>query len=224
MHSFLQVWTPAIGKMFQLQKSAAAINGAGNKIIKCTWRFSRSLKTAPRFFQKAEEPILGRPYSEITIGIPKETFMNEKRVAVVPQTVTQLVKKGFKINVEENAGVEAKYLNEDYSAAGANVVAAKDAYGSDIVLKIRAPDNKEIEMLREGNTLYSMIYPAQNKDLVNTLMKKKHTVFAMDCVPRISRAQAFDVLSSMSNISGYKAVVEAANNFGRFFTGLWHKL
>ena len=161
----------------------------------------------------------GTPYSKLSIGVPKETFLNERRVAIVPATVQALTNRGFNVTVEENAGVESKFTNDDYAAAGATIKPTKDTFQSDFVLKIRPPSNKEVELLRERNTLMSFIYPAQNKELVDLLAKKHATVFGMECVPRISRAQVFDALSSMANISGYKAVIEAANNFGRFFTG-----
>ncbi|KAH9488250.1 hypothetical protein Btru_063908 [Bulinus truncatus] len=148
-----------------------------------------------------------------------ELYTNERRVAIIPATVQTLIKKGFAVTVEENAGVEAKFLNDDYAAAGAQIKNKKDVYNSDIILKVRAPLQEEVANFRERGTLISFLYPAQNKDLVDQLAKRQLTVFAMDCVPRISRAQVFDALSSMANIAGYKAVVEAANNFGRFFTG-----
>ncbi|KAK7489396.1 hypothetical protein BaRGS_00019340, partial [Batillaria attramentaria] len=130
-----------------------------------------------------------------------------------------LVKKGFKVNIEDSAGEQAKFLNEDYEAAGALVKGEKDVFQSDIILKVRGPLSEEVEKFRENGTLISFLYPAQNENLIQELARRHMTVFAMDCVPRISRAQVFDALSSMANIAGYKAVVEAANNFGRFFTG-----
>lgn len=193
------------------------VNGLG---LKCR----RGLKTGSRIYQEAqakdaEISIPGTPYKNLTIGVAKEIFTNERRVALIPATVATLTKKGFSVNIEENAGVEAKFLNEDYAAAGANLVNRDKAFTSDIVLKVRAPETKEIEFFKQNGTLLSFLYPAQNKELVDLLAKRNMTVFAMDCVPRISRAQVFDALSSMANIAGYKAVIEAANNFGRFFTG-----
>lgn len=208
--------------MFRIQKAAVLIDGLSSQAYKVSLRCHRGLKHTSRVFQeaqKAEEVIRGTPYSKITLGVPKETFLNERRVAIVPATVKNLTKRGFLVNIEENAGVESKFSNDEYAAAGASIKPAKDIFQSDLVLKIRPPTPKEIEALRERNTLISFIYPAQNKDLVNQLVQKHATVFGMECVPRISRAQVFDALSSMANISGYKAVIEAANNFGRFFTG-----
>lgn len=161
----------------------------------------------------------GIPYSNLSVGVPKELFQNEQRVALTPAAVAALTKKGFTVNVEEQAGVAAKFKNEVYEASGARVTDCKSTYQSDILLKVRAPVEVEKGHLREGSTLISFLYPAQNKALVDELSQKRMTVFAMDAIPRISRAQVFDALSSMANIAGYKAVIEAANHFGRFFTG-----
>ncbi|CAF0796416.1 unnamed protein product [Rotaria sp. Silwood1] len=166
-----------------------------------------------------KKPIAGAPYKTLSIGVPKETFLNEKRVALTPTVVSTLVKKGFTLHVEENAGEGASFHNDDYKNAGAKIVSRNAAYASNIILKVRQPSNEDISIFQDKSTLISIIYPAQNKPLVEALAKKHATVLAMDCIPRISRAQVFDVLSSMANIAGYKAVIEAANNFGRFFTG-----
>ena len=174
------------------------------------------------YCKKAEKEAItphGTPYKKLSIGVPREIFPKEQRVALSPAAAQVLIKKGFTVNVEENAGVQARFTNADYSAAGANVKSVNEAFGSDIVLKVHAPRNGEFELLKDGGTLISFLYPARNSELIDKLAKKNMTVFAMDCIPRISRAQVFDALSSMSNISGYKAVVEAANHFGRFFTG-----
>ncbi|CAF1023458.1 unnamed protein product [Rotaria sordida] len=166
-----------------------------------------------------KKPIAGAPYKTLSIGVPKETFLNEKRVALTPAIVSTLVKKGFTLNVEENAGAGASFYNEEYQNAGAKIVSRNAAYASNIILKVRQPNDEDISVFQDKSTLISFIYPVQNKALVEQLAKKQATVFAMDCIPRISRAQVFDALSSMANIAGYKAVIEAANNFGRFFTG-----
>eukprot|EP01095_Lingulamoeba_sp_RSL-Kostka_P006586 TRINITY_DN2072_c1_g1_i2.p1 TRINITY_DN2072_c1_g1~~TRINITY_DN2072_c1_g1_i2.p1 ORF type:complete len:1081 (-),score=550.07 TRINITY_DN2072_c1_g1_i2:176-3418(-) len=158
------------------------------------------------------------PYSEMTIGVPKETFENEKRVGQTPANVENLVKKGFNVVVEKDAGVNSKLTNEAYEKAGAKLVSKEEAWKADIVCKVRPPAIEEANMMKEGSRLISFLYPAQNKDtVVKTLLDKNVTGYAMDCVPRISRAQVFDALSSMSNISGYKAVLEASNQFGSFF-------
>ncbi|KAI1297510.1 NAD(P) transhydrogenase mitochondrial precursor [Xylaria venustula] len=161
------------------------------------------------------------PYANLTVGIPRETFANERRVAISPQNVTLLKKKGFgKVIVERDAGVEAGFLDEAYEKAGATIVDSGAVWGAaDIVLKVRGPNQAEIDRLKENATIISFLRPAQNKDVVERLAARKVTSFAMDMVPRISRAQVFDALSSMANIAGYKAVLEASNNFGRFLTG-----
>ena len=154
-----------------------------------------------------------------TIGIPKESLSGENRVAATPITVTQLLKLGFSVVVAKGAGVHASLDDQAYIDAGASLVSQKEALGADIVFKVNAPIDEEIALFKEGSTLVSFIQPAQNPDLVEKLSAKKITVMAMDMVPRISRAQSMDALSSMANISGYRAVVEAAHAFGRFFTG-----
>ncbi|KAI0099576.1 NAD(P) transhydrogenase mitochondrial precursor [Hypoxylon sp. NC0597] len=161
------------------------------------------------------------PYSELTVGVPRETFPNERRVAISPQNVALLKKKGFRnVLVERGAGVQADFLDEAYEKAGATLVDTDGVWSqADIILKVRGPNVNEIDRLKEGATIISMLQPAQNKDLVERLAARKATSFAMDMIPRISRAQVFDALSSMANIAGYKAVLEASNNFGRFLTG-----
>jgi NAD(P) transhydrogenase len=165
------------------------------------------------------EAVEGTPYSKLSIGIPKELWQNEKRVALTPAVTQALIKKGFTVNVEENAGVGAKFRNDDYAQAGGAIVDTKRAFESDIILKVRQPLDNEVDKFRENSTLISFLYPAQNKGLVEKLAETKINAFAMDCIPRISRAQVFDALSSMANVSGYRAVVEAANHFPRFFSG-----
>ncbi|KAK2193652.1 hypothetical protein NP493_9g04024 [Ridgeia piscesae] len=208
-----------IATMFRLHRAASLIEGLGSKVHKINLQSNGFRSSAVRYEEKVEETIRGIPYKDLVIGVPKEVFKNERRVAIVPATVKNLIKKGFSVTVEESAGVLAKFGNEDYEAAGASLRSAEDVFKSDIVLKVRAPTPTEIERLRDENTLISFLYPAQNKELIDLMAKRHSTVFAMDCVPRISRAQVFDALSSMANISGYKAVIEAANHFGRFFTG-----
>ncbi|XP_058944433.1 NAD(P) transhydrogenase, mitochondrial-like [Pocillopora verrucosa] len=165
------------------------------------------------------ESVSGVPYDKLTIGVPKEIHDGERRVALSPEAVKQLTKQGFNVVVEAGAGTGAKFLDSDYVAAGAEVKSVKEALGSDIVLKVRPPQQNEADLMKEGGKLISFLYPAQNKDLLDVLAKRKITAFGVDCIPRISRAQTFDALSSMANIAGYKAVIEAANLFGRFFTG-----
>ena len=151
------------------------------------------------------------------IGIPKESLDGEKRVAATPITVAQLVKLGFQVAVEQGAGRLASFADEVYAAAGAEVV--ENVWQSEIIYKINAPTDEEIAAMNEGAVLVSFIQPAQHPVLLEKLKDKNITTLAMDMVPRISRAQSMDALSSMANISGYRAVVEAAHAFGRFFTG-----
>ncbi len=156
-----------------------------------------------------------------TIGIPTEIYPGEKRVATVPDVVQKLIKLGFSVAVQSGAGAAASISDDAYRAAGASVLpdAASIWSGSDIIFKVRAPNRDEVNLLREGGILVSFIWPAQNPELLQLLAGKKATVMAMDSVPRISRAQKLDALSSMANIGGYRAVIEAAHEFGRFFTG-----
>lgn len=153
------------------------------------------------------------------IGIPRESVSNETRVSATPKTIEQLLKLGFNICVEKGAGKKASFSDESYEAAGATVGTKKSVWESDVLLKVNAPTDKEIEMIKEGATLISFIWPAQNEELLEKLKARNINVLAMDSVPRISRAQSLDALSSMANIAGYRAVVEAAHEFGRFFTG-----
>ena len=155
----------------------------------------------------------------MTIGIPKESTLGETRVAATPNSVKQLKKLGFEILVESDAGSLSGFTNDAYQNAGAAVAEASAVWQSDIIYKVNAPGEEELTRLKEGATLVSFFYPAQNSDLIDKLSKKKINVLAMDMVPRISRAQSMDALSSMANIGGYRAVIEAAFNFGSFFTG-----
>ncbi|KAH9952045.1 PNTB-domain-containing protein [Amylocystis lapponica] len=162
------------------------------------------------------------PYSRLSVGVPLEIYPNERRVALTPQNVKLLLKKGFsQVLVEKSAGALAQFPDEQYRAAGA-VIADRDNVfrSSDILLKVRPPAlGQEAELVKEGSTTISFLYPNQNKPIVDALAVRKANAFAMEMIPRISRAQVFDALSSMANIAGYKAVLEAANHFGRFLTG-----
>ena len=153
------------------------------------------------------------------IGIPRESLPGETRVAATPQTVGQLIKLGYEVLVESGAGVAASFSDEAFVEAGAGIGTTAEALATDIVLKVNAPTSTEIGALRDGATLISLISPALKPELVEELSTRPITVLAMDAVPRISRAQSLDVLSSMANIAGYRAVIEAAHAFGRFFTG-----
>jgi H+-translocating NAD(P) transhydrogenase subunit alpha len=157
-----------------------------------------------------------------TIGIPKETFAGEKRVATAPEIVEKLIKLGFAVTVESGAGDGASFYDDAFAKAGAKLAAgaAEVWASSDIVFKVRAPETAEVALMKEGTTLISFIWPAQNPDLMQALAARKVTVLAMDAVPRLlSRAQKMDALTSMAGIGGYRAVIEAANAFGRYFNG-----
>ena len=156
------------------------------------------------------------------IGVPREIFPGEKRVATVPDVVTKLVKLGFDVVVERGAGERADLSDEAYVEAGASIApSAADLWsGSDIVFKVRAPAPEEVALMRAGQTLIGFLWPAQNPDLMQQLAAKKVTALSIDALPRtLSRAQKMDALTSMAGVSGYRAVVEAANAFGRFFNG-----
>ncbi|MFW7524342.1 Re/Si-specific NAD(P)(+) transhydrogenase subunit alpha [Vibrio ostreicida] len=153
------------------------------------------------------------------IGVPKETLVGETRVAASPTSVEQLLKLGFEVCVESKAGKLASFDDAAFELSGASVVAKDEVWQADLILKVNAPNDEEIEQIKAGATLVSFIWPAQNPELLEQLASKKINVLAMDSVPRISRAQSLDALSSMANIAGYRAVVEAAHQFGRFFTG-----
>ncbi|MGZ5390311.1 MAG: Re/Si-specific NAD(P)(+) transhydrogenase subunit alpha [Mycobacterium sp.] len=153
------------------------------------------------------------------IGIPRESLAGETRVAATPQTVGQLLKLGYSVVVESGAGAASSFADAAYVEAGAEIGDPEQALSADIVLKVNAPADAELAAVRDGATLVGLIAPALNPELVEKLSARPITVLSMDAVPRISRAQSLDVLSSMANIAGYRAVIEAAHSFGRFFTG-----
>ncbi|KAM5429934.1 putative NAD(P)(+) transhydrogenase (Re/Si-specific) [Microsporum canis] len=171
--------------------------------------------------QQDDSKIKAVPYSSLTIGVPLESYPSERRVSLTPANAALLLKKGFgRVLVERGAGAESQFTDKAYTEAGANLVDRRDAWASDIVLKVRAPSvNGEVGLLKDGATAISFLYPALNKEVVEALAKRGVTSFAMDMIPRISRAQVFDALSSMANIAGYKAILEASNHFGRFLPG-----
>jgi NAD(P) transhydrogenase len=177
-----------------------------------------SRQISKRFLSVVAEKV-GVPYSSITIGVPKETFPGERRVAQSVDSVKALIKAGFKVNIESGAGVFSGFNDADYKAVGANIVSSDEVWKSSLVLKVRPPSIDEAKKL-EDRMLLSFIWPAQNKELVAQLESQKATVFGIDQLPRtLSRGQSFDALSSQANIAGYRAVVEAASHFERFFTG-----
>ena len=155
------------------------------------------------------------------IGALKESFPGENRVSMTPASALQLQKLGHECFVQAGAGESARFSDQDYERAGVTVVkSAADLLKSvDFVTKVRPPEDVEVKALRKDQTLISFFYPAANEDLMKAAAKTGSTTIAMDMVPRISRAQKMDALSSMANIAGYRAVIEAGNNFGRFFTG-----
>ena len=153
------------------------------------------------------------------IGIPRESLAGETRVAATPKTVAQLIKLGHEVVIESDAGKAASLSDGLYRDAGATVTDTKTVWQCPVLFKVNAPNMQEIAEIQPGTILVSFIMPAQHPELIQALQEKNITVMAMDMVPRISRAQAMDALSSMANISGYRAVIEAAENFGRFFTG-----
>lgn len=153
------------------------------------------------------------------IGIPRESLSGETRVACTPATVALLGKLGFETVVESGAGLAASLDDAAYQTAGATVADKAAVWACPLIYKVNAPSEGELPLLNEGQTIVSFLWPRQNEALVEALRAKKVNALAMDMVPRISRAQALDALSSMANISGYRAVIEAANAFGRFFTG-----
>ena len=164
----------------------------------------------------------GTPKNAQRIGVPKEIFPGEKRVATVPEVVGKLIKLGFQVSVQSGAGDAANVSDDAYRAAGATVLpdAAQLWAASDILFKVRAPTVDEVALMRAGCTLVSFIWPAQNPELMQLLAARQVTVLAIDALPRmLSRAQKMDALTSMAGVTGYRAVIEAANAFGRFFNG-----
>lgn len=154
------------------------------------------------------------------ISIPKESYKGEKRVALTPESAKHILKLGHELRIQAGAGKLAEFSDAEYKEAGVEVVKADAIWAdTDIIMKVRAVTEDEAAKVAEGTTLISFFWPAQNEDFLNTLAEKKINVIAMDCVPRLSRSQKMDALSSMANIGGYRAIVEASNQFGRFFTG-----
>ena len=156
------------------------------------------------------------------IGVPRETWVGERRVATVPEVVEKLIKLGFKVAVESGAGDAANFSDDVYRSAGAEIIdgAAKLWAASDIVFKVGVPAPEEVGLMHEGQTLITFIWPAQNPELMQQLAARKVTVLAIDSLPRmLSRAQKMDALTSQAGVAGYRAVIEAANAFGRFFNG-----
>ncbi|MDN5746635.1 MAG: NAD(P)(+) transhydrogenase (Re/Si-specific) subunit alpha, partial [Nocardioidaceae bacterium] len=153
------------------------------------------------------------------IGVPQEARSGETLVAATAKTAEQLAKLGYDVVVESGAGLSADQADEAFTSTGTTVGSAEDVWSSDIVIKVNAPTDDEISRLRRGATVISLMAPMRSPDLVERLQAAGVTAMAMDAVPRISRAQSMDVLSSMANVAGYRAVIESAHEFGRMFTG-----
>jgi len=175
------------------------------------------LSTYSRNFSAAG--LVGKQLNEITIGVLSEIDPEERRVAQVPSSIEKLVKQGYNVIVEDGAGKGASFSNKDYEQVGAKIVSSDDVYNSDIIVKVKPPTPEEIKRINPNATFISSLYPGRNEEIKNEIVAQGCNSFALDCVPRISRAQSMDILSSMANIAGYKAVVEAANEFHRFFPG-----
>jgi NAD(P) transhydrogenase len=167
-----------------------------------------TVESSPSPVAEPIPPVVSTPYSNLTIGVVRETYPNERRVAITPQNAALLLKKGFKrVLVERSAGAEAQFPDQAYEKAGVTLGDSKSVFAeSDILLKVRAPSiddaMSEVDQLREGSIVISFLYPAQNRKVVESLATRGTTSFAMDMIPRISRAQVFDALSSMANIAG----------------------
>ncbi len=153
------------------------------------------------------------------ISIPKESLKGENRVAGSPSSIGALIKLGFSVQVQKGAGTKANFTDEEYSKCNAEIVTKKICWQSDIIFKVNPPTLDEVGLMNEGATLISFISPAQSPDLLEALRVKSITTLAMEMVPRMTRSQSMDALSSMANIAGYRAVIEASHLFGRFFTG-----
>ena len=151
----------------------------------------------------------------VTVGIPKETGLGETRVAATPDSVKRLMKCGFDLNIETGAGVAAGFLDSDYEAAGAKIVSTEDAWSTPIVAKIAPPTSKEAPALQSGAMIVSLMEPFRNGPLLEWFAQHKVDALALEAIPRTSRAQSMDVLSSQAGIAGYRAVLEAAQHYGR---------
>lgn len=159
--------------------------------------------------------------AQMKLVVPKESISSEKRVAISPDNISAFEKLGYEVWIESGAGDLANFPDDLYVQSGAKIADEKSELWSkgDLLLKINPPSNEEVGLIKEGATLISFAYPARNEELLQSLGERKINWLAMDCVPRISRAQSMDALSSMANVAGYRAVVEASHEFGRFFTG-----
>jgi NAD(P) transhydrogenase subunit alpha len=153
----------------------------------------------------------------ITVGFPKESAPGESRVAATPDSVKRLIKDGFKIQVEEGAGRLSGFIDEAYLAAGAKIVSHRELWGADLIAKVTAPSKEESSALHQGALIVSLLEPFKNGELLNSFAHERIDALALEAIPRTSRAQSMDVLSSQAGIAGYRAVLEAAQHYGRFF-------
>lgn len=153
------------------------------------------------------------------IGIPKEIRAGQTLVAATPNTVQKLISLGYTVSVEQGAGELANYFDQQFEEAGASLVSTAEVWAADIVVCLDAPSLEQLALMKEGATLLSRLDPQNNTELLEACAQRKTTALALDAVPRISRAQSLDVRSSLMNVAGYRAVIEAANAFGRQFTG-----
>ena len=187
---------------------------------KVPWRqvhrpWAMLLGTAPR---AREVKMEGQSGGTLTVGVPKETAPGERRVALIPDTVKRLTSSGVSVNVQRHAGVASGHNDDAYTAAGANIVDdARQAFAADVVIKVQKPTPDETAMMRSGATLIALLQPMTNVDLVRDLASRNITSFSMDAIPRTTRAQSMDVLSSQATVAGYKAVLMAADNLPKFF-------
>ena len=162
--------------------------------------------------------------TRMTIGVPKEPFEYQMRVSVAPQNVERLLKLGYEVLVEHDAGIKADLYDQQYETQGARIVDAPEAWGADVVVCMNTPPAEQLAHIKRGALLITRVNPRANPELLDTFSQMGITVLALDCVPRISRAQSLDVLSSMMSIAGYKAVVEAADAFAARTCAGWGKV
>ena len=180
-------------------------------------RNTHNLSSYSRHF--SARALVGKPLNEITIGVLREIDPEERRVAQVPSSIEKLIKQGYNVQVEDGAGLDGSFSNKDYENVGAKIVSSDEIYNSDVIVKVKPPTSDEIKRINPNSTFISTLYPGRFSDIKDEIVAQGCDSFALDCVPRISRAQSMDILSSMANIAGYKAVIEAANEFHRFFPG-----
>jgi len=178
---------------------------------------SKSIRRVPSAYAQCRRAAVGTPYDQINIGVPKESLAGENRVALTPEGVGKLRKMNFNIQVESGAGANASYSDAAYAEAGATI--KDNVWDSDMILKVNVPTAGEVSSMKDGSTLLSHLYPAQNKDILDSLTAKKVNAFAMDQVPRVTIAQAYDVLSSQTNLAGKRAVIEAAVEYHNTLDG-----